>query len=77
LALCGSLPTHIFEDLLRCLISDAGVAALSVVEDFNLFKDRSLTLGAGSEALAMGQFIFKNAKSSPLVHCPDIHSYGS
>ena len=73
LTLCGHFPSHIFKCLLRCLVADAGVAALSVVEDLNIFKDCSLSLGASSEALAMDQLLFSmRQKSSPSVHCPDI-----
>jgi hypothetical protein len=55
----GHFPRHIFKCLLRCLVADARVAALSVVEDLNIFKDFSLSLGASSEALAMDQLLFQ------------------
>jgi len=40
-------------------MSDAGMAALAVIEDLDVFKDCCLGLGACFEALTVHQFLFQ------------------
>jgi hypothetical protein len=59
LTLCGHFPSHIFKCLLRRLVADTGMTALAVVEDLDVFEDRGLGLGVGSEPLAVDQLLFQ------------------
>ena len=52
MSLGGHFPSNIFKCLYGCLVADARVTVLAIVEDFDVFKDCALRLGAGSEFLA-------------------------
>ena len=74
LTLCCHFPSHIFKSLYRCLVADAGMPALPVVENLDVFKDSNLGLRARFKALAVHQFFFsEKQRSSPSACYLSIH----
>ena len=64
LTLCCHFPSHISKSLYRCLVADAGMPTLPVVENLDVFKDSNLGLRARFKALAVHQFFFQRSKEA-------------
>ena len=67
LTLCCHFPSHIFKSLYRCLVSDAGMPTLPVVENLDVFKGSNLSLRARFKAQAVHQFFFQRSKEAKMV----------
>ena len=64
LTLRGHFPSHISKSLYRCLVADAGMPTLPVVENLGVFKDGNLGLRARFKALAVHHFFFQRSKEA-------------